>query len=156
MKSKIIPILFFLIYFFIGCRDGSVKTELELSGTIEVTDINSNMSKGDTITKIDQETPLLQKKQAEAKIEFNQAEYNLSVRGFRSKDIKSATVVVDSNGNKKFVGKVIYVSSATKFTPKNIQTKKDRLKQVFGVKHEKGKTKFKKCLKNILEVTNEK
>jgi len=36
--------------------------------------------------------------------------------------------------NKGFPGKVVYISSEAEFTPKNIQTKQDRVKQVFGVK----------------------
>jgi HlyD family secretion protein len=49
---------------------------------------------------------------------------------------QSAEVVVDSHKDKKFAGKVVYISSIAEFTPKNIQTKEDRLKQVFGVKLE--------------------
>jgi HlyD family secretion protein len=300
MKIKRISIFFFLIRFLIGCSDGN-KPELELSGIIEATDINitskaggelrkiyfdegSNVSQGDTIAEIDRETLLLQKKQAEAGVDLNQAQYNLTVRGFRSEDIKSAEinmksaqsnfelaeydknnmeslyksgsiaekqwrdisvrydvaraqflsaeetykklqtgnraeeiavakarldqsiaqleliekqlrdcfilspvngtithkvfeqnevvnpgsiiftvtqlekvflmvyvsegnlgkvkygqsaeVVVDSHKDKKFTGKVVYISSVAEFTPKNIQTKEDRLKQVFGVKLE--------------------
>lgn len=301
MKSKSILIFFFIIYFFIGCGDGSGKTELELSGIIEATDINitskvggelrkiyfdegSNVSQGDTIAEIDREILLLQKKQAEAGVDLNQAQYNLTVKGFRAEDIKSAEInmksaksnfelaeydknnmeslyksgsvsekqwrdisvrydlakaqflsseetykklqtgnrveeiaaskarldqsiaqleliekqlrdcfilspvngtithkvfeqneivnlgsiiftvtqlqkvylmvyvseqnlgkvkygqsadiVVDSHKDKKFIGKVVYISSIAEFTPKNIQTKEDRLKQVFGVKLE--------------------
>lgn len=49
---------------------------------------------------------------------------------------QTADVVVDSHPEKIFKGKVTYISSVAEFTPKNIQTKDDRLKQVFGVKLE--------------------
>ena len=301
MRIKNISLLFLMLRLFIGCGDGSGKKELELSGIIEATDINitskvggelrkiyfdegSNVSQGDTIAEIDRETLLLQKKQAEAGVDLNQAQYNLTLKGFRSEDIKSAEinmksaksnfelaeydknnmeslyksasisekqwrdisvrydiakaqflsaeetykklqsgnrveeiavakarldqsiaqleliekqlrdcfilspvdgtithkvfeqnevvnlgsiiftvtqlqkvylmvyvseqnlgkvkygqsadVVVDSHVDKKFAGKVVYISSVAEFTPKNIQTKEDRLKQVFGVKLE--------------------
>lgn len=47
-----------------------------------------------------------------------------------------AEIRTDSYNNKGFPGKVVYISSAAEFTPKNIQTKQDRVKQVFGVKIE--------------------
>ena len=43
-------------------------------------------------------------------------------------------VFVDSHGNKPFSGKIIFISSRAEFTPKNLQTKDERVKQVFGVK----------------------
>jgi len=47
-----------------------------------------------------------------------------------------AEIRTDSYNNKSFSGKVVYISSEAEFTPKNIQTKQDRVKQVFGVKIE--------------------
>jgi len=47
-----------------------------------------------------------------------------------------AEIRTDSYNNKSFPGKVVYISSEAEFTPKNIQTKQDRVKQVFGVKIE--------------------
>lgn len=43
-------------------------------------------------------------------------------------------IEVDAFPDKKFEGKVIYISPEAEFTPKNIQTKDERTKQVFGVK----------------------
>ena len=45
-------------------------------------------------------------------------------------------VKVDSFPEKEFVGKVTYISPEAEFTPKNIQTKEERVKLVFGVKIE--------------------
>ncbi len=47
---------------------------------------------------------------------------------------QSAEVSVDSYPAKKYVGKVIYISSEAEFTPKNVQTQEERVKLVFGVK----------------------
>lgn len=43
-------------------------------------------------------------------------------------------VSVDSFPNEKFKGKIIYISDKAEFTPKSIQTKKERTTQVFGIK----------------------
>jgi len=43
-------------------------------------------------------------------------------------------VTVDSYPNVDFKGKVTYISSQAEFTPKSIQTKDERVTQVFGVK----------------------
>ena len=43
-------------------------------------------------------------------------------------------VSVDSFPDEKFPGKVIYISQKAEFTPKSIQTKDERVTQVFGVK----------------------
>ncbi len=48
----------------------------------------------------------------------------------------SADVYIDSFPDKAFPGKVIYISPIAEFTPKNVQTKEDRTKLVFGVKIE--------------------
>jgi len=45
-------------------------------------------------------------------------------------------VMVDSFPDKEFIGKVTYISPEAEFTPKNIQTKEERVKLVFGVKIE--------------------
>jgi len=45
-----------------------------------------------------------------------------------------AKVVLDGMPNHSFDGKVIYISPTAEFTPKNIETKEDRIKLVFGVK----------------------
>lgn len=47
-----------------------------------------------------------------------------------------ANVFIDSYPNRPFKGKVVYISSVAEFTPKNVQTKDDRTKLVFGVKVE--------------------
>ena len=41
-------------------------------------------------------------------------------------------MTIDSG--EKFAGKVIYKSPVAEFTPKNVQTKEERTKLVFGVK----------------------
>jgi HlyD family secretion protein len=43
-------------------------------------------------------------------------------------------VMVDSFPKQKFSGKVVYISDKAEFTPKNIQTKEERVTQVFGIK----------------------
>lgn len=45
-----------------------------------------------------------------------------------------ADIRIDSFPDKKFVGEVIFISPEAEFTPKNIQTKEERIKLVFGVK----------------------
>ena len=47
---------------------------------------------------------------------------------------QDANVSVDSFPGKTFKGKVIYISPDAEFTPKNIQTKDERIKLVFAVK----------------------
>lgn len=44
-----------------------------------------------------------------------------------------AEVTIDGLEKKKFEGKVTYLSSEAEFTPKNVQTKDERVKQVFKV-----------------------
>ena len=47
-----------------------------------------------------------------------------------------AEVSIDTYPHKTFPGKVVYLSPIAEFTPKNVQTKEDRTKLVFGVKLE--------------------
>jgi HlyD family secretion protein len=48
-----------------------------------------------------------------------------------------AKVTIDTFGKgKEFEGKIIYISPVAEFTPKNVQTKEERSKLVFGVKME--------------------
>ena len=49
---------------------------------------------------------------------------------------QEAKVHIDTYKDRSFAGKVIYISPIAEFTPKNIQTKEDRTKLVFGVKIE--------------------
>jgi HlyD family secretion protein len=46
----------------------------------------------------------------------------------------SADIVIDTYPDKTFPGRVMYISPIAEFTPKNVQTKEDRTKLVFGVK----------------------
>jgi membrane fusion protein YbhG len=48
----------------------------------------------------------------------------------------AAEVAIDTFPGKAFPGKITYISPEAEFTPKNIQTKEDRVKLVFGVKVE--------------------
>ena len=50
----------------------------------------------------------------------------------------AADLVIDTYPDKTFPAKVIYISPIAEFTPKNVQTKEDRTKLVFGVKLEVG------------------
>lgn len=47
---------------------------------------------------------------------------------------QAAEVRIDSAANRVFAGKVSYISQDAEFTPKNVQTKDERVKLVFGVK----------------------
>ncbi|MBX7045718.1 MAG: efflux RND transporter periplasmic adaptor subunit [Ignavibacteria bacterium] len=49
---------------------------------------------------------------------------------------ETADVTVDSYKDKVYKGKVIFISPDAEFTPKNIQTKDERTKLVFGIKLE--------------------
>ena len=49
---------------------------------------------------------------------------------------QTAEVTTDGLPGKVFEGKVIFISPQAEFTPKNIQTKEERTKQVFAVKIE--------------------
>jgi HlyD family secretion protein len=49
---------------------------------------------------------------------------------------QTAEIVTDGQPDKPFEGKVIFISPEAEFTPKNIQTKEERTKQVFAVKLE--------------------
>ncbi len=48
----------------------------------------------------------------------------------------SAEITIDSFPDKVFEGMITYISPEAEFTPKNVQTKQDRVKLVFGVKVE--------------------
>ncbi len=50
----------------------------------------------------------------------------------------SADLEIDTYPGRSFPAKVIYISPIAEFTPKNVQTKEDRTKLVFGVKLEVG------------------
>jgi HlyD family secretion protein len=54
---------------------------------------------------------------------------------------QSAEVFVDSFPKKPFPGKVTYISTEAEFTPKNIQTKEERIKLVYAVKVQIDNTK---------------
>ena len=45
---------------------------------------------------------------------------------------QKAAITTDAGGT--FAGKVVYKSPVAEFTPKNVQTKEERTKLVFGVK----------------------
>jgi len=47
---------------------------------------------------------------------------------------QKAEITTDSYPGKKYEGTVTYISSEAEFTPKNVQTKEERVKLVFGVK----------------------
>lgn len=47
-----------------------------------------------------------------------------------------ADIVIDAYPDRTFPGRVTYISPMAEFTPKNVQTKEDRTKLVFGVKIE--------------------
>jgi HlyD family secretion protein len=46
----------------------------------------------------------------------------------------AADVVIDTYPDRTFHGTVVYISPVAEFTPKNVQTKEDRTKLVYGVK----------------------
>jgi len=45
-----------------------------------------------------------------------------------------AEVKIDAKGGRSFHGKVVYIAPSAEFTPKNVQTREDRVKLVFGVR----------------------
>jgi HlyD family secretion protein len=47
---------------------------------------------------------------------------------------QAAAVTVDSFPNRRFEGTVVEISSKAEFTPRTVQTKKERVNLVFGVK----------------------
>ena len=47
---------------------------------------------------------------------------------------QKAEISVDTFPNKRYEGTVTYISSEAEFTPKNVQTREERVKLVFGVK----------------------
>ena len=47
---------------------------------------------------------------------------------------QKASISIDTYPDRKFEGRVVYITPRAEFTPKNIQTKEDRVKLVFGVK----------------------
>lgn len=47
---------------------------------------------------------------------------------------QQADVFIDSFPGRAFEGKVVYISPVAEFTPKNVQTKEERTKLVFGIK----------------------
>lgn len=49
---------------------------------------------------------------------------------------QNADVTIDTFPGKPFAGRVVYISPNAEFTPKNVQTKEERTKLVFGVKIE--------------------
>jgi len=49
---------------------------------------------------------------------------------------QKAEVSIDSYKDRVFPGKVVYISPVAEFTPKNVQTKEERTKLVFGVRIE--------------------
>lgn len=49
---------------------------------------------------------------------------------------QSVKIAIDAYADKSFPGTVTYISPVAEFTPRNIQTKEDRTKLVFGVKVE--------------------
>jgi HlyD family secretion protein len=49
---------------------------------------------------------------------------------------QKAKIIIDAYPKKDISGKIVYISPNAEFTPKNIQTKEERVKQVFGVKLE--------------------
>ncbi|MFN0158724.1 MAG: HlyD family secretion protein [Bacteroidota bacterium] len=49
---------------------------------------------------------------------------------------QTATVSIDADSEKKYTGRIVYISPTAEFTPKNVQTKEERTKLVFGVRIE--------------------
>jgi HlyD family secretion protein len=49
---------------------------------------------------------------------------------------QEAVVAIDSSPGRAFAGRVTYISPQAEFTPKNVQTREDRVKLVYGVKIE--------------------
>lgn len=47
---------------------------------------------------------------------------------------QNVNIKTDSSPDKIFTGKIIQISSKAEFTPRNVQTKEERVNQVFGVK----------------------
>jgi HlyD family secretion protein len=103
--TSIIALLF-------GCGENGVKEKVELSGTVETTDIilssqvagtvqkiiqeeGSRVGDGDTLVIIDPETYILQLNQAEAQRDLAKAKYDLLIKGARSEDKSQAAEMLN-------------------------------------------------------------
>lgn len=103
--TSIIALLF-------GCGENGVKEKIELSGTVETTDIilssqvagtvqkiiqeeGSRVGDGDTLVIIDPETYILQLNQAEAQRDLAKAKYDLLIKGARSEDKSQAAEMLN-------------------------------------------------------------
>jgi HlyD family secretion protein len=62
--------------------------------------------------------------------------YVTAVEMGRIRLVQEAEVRIDADPGRAFPGRVVYLSPEAEFTPRNVQTKEDRVKLVFGVKIE--------------------
>ena len=102
--KKLLIITSLILVFLTGCGDGGGETKIELSGTVETTNIviSSQVSgtllnviadeggavkKGDTLQIIDPEIYQIQLLQAEAQCSLVKAQYDLLRKGARSEDV---------------------------------------------------------------------
>ncbi|MDZ7767499.1 MAG: biotin/lipoyl-binding protein [Melioribacteraceae bacterium] len=97
-----------IIALLIGCGDNGEKDKIELSGTVETTNIilssqvagtiqqivreeGNRVNAGDTIMIIDPETYQLQLNQAEAQRDLTKSKYDMLKKGARSEDKSQAS-----------------------------------------------------------------
>jgi HlyD family secretion protein len=107
MKIKLTSFSIIVMLFMYGCGNSNNEQSIELSGIIESTDVNitakvsgeirkvnydegSVVKTNDTLVELDRETVLLQQRQLQAGVALSEAQYQLSVNGFRNEDIHSA------------------------------------------------------------------
>ena len=107
MKVIMWVMLAAVIFFQIGCGNGSEKNKIEASGTIEATNVTvsakvtgqiqklffnegDKINSGDTLITIDHDLTAIQLQESEAAVEGAKAQLDLLIQGARAEDIKQA------------------------------------------------------------------
>lgn len=98
--------------------------------------VNKYVEKGETVTMLSSLFEVSDLNPVKLEIYVSEEELGKVKLG------QKADVTTDSYKNKKYEGKVIYISPEAEFTPKNIQTKDERTKLVFKVKVQVDNPKF--------------
>ena len=103
---------------------GEANIKAPISGTI----LSKAVEVGDLLSPYSTVVSMADLSKLEMMLYVSEAKYGRIAIG----DV--VDVMVDSFPREKFSGKVVYISDKAEFTPKNIQTKEERVTQVFGIK----------------------